>query len=347
VPSLSTSADSTEAKTIKYIYGAYGTGNLGDDLLLKAALEYHRSLSNDTTLRVVAYGAPFLEEENLEVIDHDEFIKNPENHLSATSSLHFSGGGLFWAASHCDDMLKVAIKQKELGGEVHIERIGTQGFHKNPDSVKALFSLADSNTVRDKMSADLLARYGVYEAANASVDYVLTLDRSAYPQQRSERPIVAINHSATTFYRDPDHRTKTLRIYKQLAQHFKGEVDFVHFPHTRHFRCIDQNDIINGEQFWCSSGGMIKALPFPATAEDALRTFSTFAGVIGWRYHLLVLAKLFDVPSAYLGQPGEHKYGAFAQENLIPMINFDLDESTILRSCKRFVSRDILKRPLN
>lgn len=333
----------TENRKVKYIYGAYGTGNLGDDLLLKAALEYHRSLPDNAYIRIVAYGPPFLEEPGLDVIDHDNFIRHPELYLSGNSSLHFSGGGLFWAASHCDDMLRVAKRQKELGGEVHIERIGTQGFHKNPDSVKQLFAISDSNTVRDKMSASLLAKYDVFSGANPSQDYVLTLDTNPYPRHEASRPIVAINHSATVFYRDPEHRTKTLRIYKQLAQYFTGRVDFVHFPHTRHFRCIDQNDVIHGEQFWCHSGGLIKALPFPASAEDALRTFSTFSGAIGWRYHLLVLAKLFNIPSAYLGQPGEHKYGAFAQENMIPMINFDLDEKAVLGSCIRFVGREVLK----
>lgn len=332
----------------KLIYGAYGTGNLGDDLLLKAALQYHRSLNDGTTLRVIAYGSPFLEEDGLDLIHHDDFIAHPENYVSSDSSLHFSGGGLFWAASHCDDMLKAAKQQKSVGGEVHIERIGTQGFHKNAESVKELFLLADSNSVRDKMSADLLSRYNVYDKANSLCDYVLTLDTSEYkPPALPSRPIVAINHSATTFYGDGEHRRKTLRIYKQLAQNFEGKVDFVYFPHTRHFRCIDQNDIINGEQFWCFSSGLITALPFPSTVEEALRTFSSFSGAIGWRYHLLVLAKLFGIPSAYLGQKGEHKYGAFAEENRIPIINFDLDESEILESCKRFIIREVLSKPLS
>lgn len=337
-----TNASPMQPRKTKYIYGAYGTGNLGDDLLLKAALQHHRSLTPSADIRIVAYGPPFLEEAQLSHIDHDDFIKSPEKYLSANSSLHFSGGGLFWAASHCSDMLKVAQYQKGLGGEVHIERIGTQGFHKNPESVKQLFRLADSSTVRDKMSADLLSRYGIYDSAIPTCDYVLTLNITDYKKIQTARPLVAINHSATVFYRDLEHRKKTLRLYKQLAQHFQGVVDFAHFPHTRHFRCIDQNDVINGEQFWCGTNGLIKALPFPETAEDALRTFSSFSGAMGWRYHLLVLAKLFGLPSAYLGQLGEHKYGAFAQENSIPMINFDLDEATILGSCKRYITRDVL-----
>lgn len=325
----------------KLLYGAYGTGNLGDDLLLKAALEHHRAISNDFLIKVVSYGKPYLEEQ-IDFIDHDDFIADPANYISAQTDLHFCGGGLFWAPTHCDDMLKVAVYQKSCGGSVHIERIGTQGFHCNPDAVKDLFLLSESNSVRDKMSAEILAKNNVCNFANPSVDYVLTLDRSNYIQKNPPKPIVAINHSATVFYRDAEHRSKALRIYKRLAMSFKDQVSFVCFPHTRHFRCIDQNDIIVGEQFWCFSKGLIQPIPFPTTVEEALRTFSTFSGAIGWRYHLLVLAKLFSIPSAYLGQTSGSKYVAFAQENNLPMIDFDLDEELILQSCKRFVQREVL-----
>jgi len=325
----------------KLLYGAYGTGNLGDDLLLKAALKHHRAISSDFHIKVVSYGKPYLEEE-INFIDHDDFIANPAKYISAQTDLHFCGGGLFWAPTHCDDMLKVAAYQKSCGGSVHIERIGTQGFHCNPDAVKDLFLLSDSNSVRDKMSADILSENNVCDFANPSFDYVLTLNNSIYALEKPSKPTIAINHSATVFYRDAEHRTKSLRIYKRLALSFKDQVSFVYFPQTRHFRCIDQNDIITGEQFWCFSKGLIQPIPFPTTAEEALRTFSTFSGAIGWRYHLLVLAKLFSIPSAYLGQASGSKYVAFAKENAVPMINFDLNEETILQSCKRFVQKAVL-----
>lgn len=321
------------------LYGAYGTGNLGDDLLLKGALLEH----DCQDIKVVAYGKPFIEGFD-DYIDHFDFINHPESFINKGDILAFAGGGLFWAATHCDDMLKVAKYAKSFGCQVFIKRIGAQGFHCNPDAVKELMSLCDSITVRDQNSVEILKSHDITEEASYLPDYVLTLSKCIDEKRKipfSGKVKIGINHSATPFYHDISHRKKALHIYSFISEKFKSEVEFYYLPHTRHFKCIDQNDVIYGEHFWNASNGLIKPLDFPETIDDLLGYYSMMDGVVGWRYHLLVLGTLFDCEVAHLGSLGGHKYGAFARENNIPQIDFDLSTNQIIQSFSRWIIRNI------
>lgn len=315
-----------------YLYGAYGTGNLGDDLLLKSALEQH----SGEDCKVISYGRPFMENAP-DYIDHFEFIRNPNKYLSPGDTLAFAGGGLFWAASHAEDMANAAAIAKRNGCNVRIERIGAQGVHCNIDAATRLCSTASFISVRDVNSVDLMSRLGVTDRAVYEPDFVLAL--KDVPKRRvTERPAIAINHSATPFFSDEGHRRKALHIYSEVSAAFAGEVDFYHIPHTRHFNVMSQNDVVFGEYFWQASKGRIQAIPFPKTVEELLQHYAGMSGVIGWRYHLQVTATLFGIPRAFLGQVGEHKYGAFAREHKLPMIDFDKPTADIIASAKRFVS---------
>lgn len=318
-----------------FLYGAYGTGNLGDDLLLRSALQQH----SDKECRVIAYGKPYMANAP-DHIDHFEFIKEPEKYLSAGDTLAFAGGGLFWAASHAEDMASAAAVAKRKGCDVRIERIGAQGVHCNLEAAKRLCADASFISVRDHNSVDLMKRLSVADRAVYEPDFVLVM-QDLPGRRRAVRPAVTVNHSATTFFADEKHRKKALHIYAELSAAFNGEADFFYLPHTRHFNVMSQNDVVFGEYFWQASRGRIQPLPFPKTVEELLEHYASMSGVIGWRYHLQVTATLFGIPRAFLGQLGEHKYGAFAREHKIPMIDFDKSTAEIIASAKRFVSRVI------
>lgn len=318
-----------------FLYGAYGTGNLGDDLLLKSALQQH----SGEDCRVIAYGRPFMRDAP-DYIEHFEFVKSPTDYLAAGDTLIFAGGGLFWAASHAEDMANVAEAAIRSGCDVRIERIGAQGVHCNIEAAIHLCQIASSISVRDTDSVALLKQLGVTDRAIYEPDFVLVL-RDAPARKKTARPAIAINHSATPFFRDAPHRKKALHIYSEVSARFADDVDFYYLPHTRHFNVMAQNDVIYGEYFWQASRGRIKPVPFPDTVEDLLEHYSRMSGVVGWRYHLQVTATLFGIERAFLGQMGGHKYGAFAREHKLPQIDFDKSTAEIIASAGRFVTRVI------
>lgn len=325
----------------KILYGAYGAGNLGDDLILKAALERHWKPADgqETSTRVVCYGPPRVKVLPPLILQRAA-LQDPDRLFGPDTSLHFCGGGLFWTAEHCDEMLHLAKSQTRAGGHVFVERIGTQGFHCAPDTVRELLGLASRVSVRDKNSADLLVRYGIYDKAIVEHDYVLCLTARRHRDDvPAGPPIVAINHSPTLFYSNPAHRAKVIRLYTSLARACGSSVRFVYLPMVRHYRCIEQNDVVVGEELSVGSGGLIETLSPFETVEDLLDYFPRLSAVIGWRYHLMVLAHLHRIPGCFVGEFDEHKYAAFAKENDMGLVDFNQDESHAIAALRDFLTR--------
>lgn len=317
-----------------YLYGAYGAGNLGDDLILKSALQQYK----EEECRVIAYGTPRLKEVADNYIGFNEFISSPASYFSAGDVLIFAGGGLFWAGIHVEQMARAALAAADAGCDVRIERIGAHGFHVSIEAVRQLCAIASFVSVRDRNSVDLFRRYQVTDKAVYEPDFVLALE--GVPERRmAAKPAIALNHSASPFFHEEEHRSKTLRIYGELSARFAGAVDFYYVPHVRHFSVIDQNDVIYGEYFWNASKGRIQPIPFPASVEALLEHYAGMNGAIGWRYHLQVLATLFGIPSAYLGQLDEHKYLAFAKEHDLPIIDLDAPEDEVISSAAQFIGK--------
>jgi hypothetical protein len=328
----------------RFLYGAYGAGNLGDDLILRAALaQYWKSEDTHESLRVISFGRPQLQKYP-EFMLQPSALENSQNLFSADSTLHFCGGGLFWDASHCDEMLRLAEAQRLAGGSVYVERIGAQGFHCNPGAVRSLLELAGTVSVRDQNSVDLLRRYGVFENATREEDFVLTLkiNRAKFIQ-KTALPTIAINHAPTLFYSDVEHRIKIIRFYTALAREFSGKVQFVYLPMVRHRWCIDQNDVLVGEEISVGSGGLVRTCPPFDTAEALLECFPKFVAVVGWRYHLFVLAKLHGIAACFFGEMEEHKYLAFVKENNMSLVDFNLPEDESMMNLSSFIV-DVLKK---
>lgn len=317
-----------------YLYGAYGTGNLGDDAILKGALGLH----GKENCSIIAYGRPLLNEE-IDFIDHFEFIENPEKYLKRGDKLIFAGGGLFWAASHAEVMRKCAEAARGIGCTVEVERLGAQGVHVAVEDARRLFELSDRISVRDRFSVDLLKQLQITDRASYEPDFALMLQERPARNINKDRITVGISHSAVPFYHDERHRRKALHIYSELSKRYEDVCDFVYIPHTRHFNVIAQNDVIYGEYFWQASKGRIKALPFPESVEKLLEYYAGLDVVFAWRYHALVLATITGASAAFLGQPGGHKYGAFAKEHGLPQINFDLQPIEVIASAGRLVDR--------
>jgi polysaccharide pyruvyl transferase WcaK-like protein len=319
---------------VTFVYGAYGTGNLGDDLLLKSALQQH----SDEECRVVAFAKPLLRDD-IPYITNAEFIQEPGKFLGREDVIVFAGGGLFWSDEHIRIMRSIAEVASSVGCGVGVERIGVQGVNFDVEAARRFFSLASWITVRDANSVNLLRRLDITHRAAYEQDFALVMDYSP-TRNRTIRPRVGINHSAVPFVHDEKHRLKALEIYGELSRQLEN-VDFVHVPHTVHFTQSDQNDLFVGEQLQEYSGGRIVPLPFPKFAEDLVDIYSGLTAAIGWRYHLNVLSTFVGIPSAVVCQDDEHKYRAFATENKIPLFDFDNEIEQLLPKLIDFVSRSV------
>lgn len=315
-----------------FLYGAYGTGNLGDDVILKAALQTYQNHD----CRIICYGKPRINE-RIEIIDHYDFVNDPAKYLVAGDELVFAGGGLFWADQHIEEMCRSAEVAKGIGCIVRIERVGAQGIEIAPETARKLFNTCDAITVRDPDSVALVNELGVKPTVTYQRDYAFELQGRRTRLLRPDRIQIGLSHSAQSFFFDADHRNKAILIYYEIALRCKEIADLVYVPHVRHYNVASENDVIYAEYFWQGSGGLITPLPMPESVEQLTEIYRSLDGMFAWRYHALALATRAGVPAAYIGELGANKYCALAQYYGLPQIDFALPVTDVVESAMRFV----------
>jgi len=300
-----------------FLYGAYGTGNLGDDLILRSVLDLYK----DRPTTVVAYGAPKLEE-RIQFILHHEFVRSTREYVSPGDELVFAGGGLFWADVHIGEMCTCAEEVLKAGGTVRMERAGAQGVEIDPQLSKRLLSLCSRVTVRDRESVEIVNRLDPKIKCEYERDFVFELKSEFSPLRRESKLVIGLSHSAQSFFHDAKHREKTIELYSRVAKASQSFAEFVYVPHVRHYNVISENDVIFGEYFWQGSGGLIRSLPMPENIIELVNIYRGLDGLVAWRYHALVLAVRAGIPTAYVGDIGENKYTALANEYNLRKIDF-------------------------
>ena len=333
------------------LYGAYGAGNLGDDLILRGALTKYQK---GPKIKVICYGKPQIRDFNFEIVDVFEFRKNTEEHLKDAALLIFAGGGLFWAVSHIQEMLKIAEKARDMNVPVEIERLGSQGFHSDKVSVKSFLDIPSKISFRDKNSVDLLTRHKIIEEGRAKVEKdFATLNNfenigiSDKVETNEDVVNVGINHGATLLHGDEVYRRIFFRILNEVIRLVGPKYRFFHIPHTRHYKVLSQNDVIFGEYFWLFTGGRVNSLPFPDSVEDLISYYKGMDCTLSWRFHMLVTSTFLNIPAACFCQDGEHKYRAFSVENKLPIINMKKSEKEIILSMVRFIKLNNKKARIN
>jgi len=301
--------------------GAFGTGNLGDDLMLQAILK------EEPDANVVAYGPPCLPYD-VRYIPTSEFMARPDHFLSMASSLDFGGGNLFWSLENLTDMLVLTQQAKLAGIPVRLQRVGLQGFEQNVRYSKLLLRMVDSVTVRDTQSLQIARELG-REDCEYVRDYAFELlDTEVSTNTRNAPKKVGINFSDTAFVSDdPSHGdfiTHISGIFCALAQHFKGVLEFFYIPFCNHRFHKIESDLRAGCTLWASSGGLIQYVDDIHTTDDLIEYVKSVDMLIGRRFHMQVLGHgLGKVVIPLVSDIAERsKYTALARDHHVEAIPY-------------------------
>jgi polysaccharide pyruvyl transferase WcaK-like protein len=320
-------------------YGAYGAGNLGDDLILVAAIDEYAA----SDYKVVCYGEPRIGRV-VPTVEVSEFLRRPFEHISAGDLFVVGGGGVFWSSEHIECLYQIAQRCKSAGVGFHLRKIGAQGVQFNLSCCVKLFEIADLVTFRDEDSGRIAEEYLGFARFKVESDYVFSLatyvrDRLARSARRGPRKFrVAINHAQTSFYEDPDFRYKLIRIYKMVAELFGADVQFIYVSQVRHKTEISQNDVIAAEIFSVMTGGAVKATSFPETTDMYIDQFVDIDLFVGCRYHAQVIAKIIGASCILLTDvEAGAKYEAFAREHGAFLIDVRKGESVIVEELVELV----------
>ncbi|NMW19098.1 MAG: polysaccharide pyruvyl transferase family protein [Chlorobiaceae bacterium] len=316
--------------------GAFGTGNIGEDLMLQAIL------ISEPTSEVIAYGKPLLPFE-IPYISRTDFLACPEKYLKKSTSVDFGGGNLFWSEQNLCEMLVITQQAKLAGLPVRLNRVGLQGFEQNKDYARLLLKLVESVSVRDSDSFEIAKMLGRYDC-EISKDYVFNLfnDREVSQPPLSLPIRVGINFADSRFTSEREEDQGFINhisgIFAELARIFGSELEFYYIPFCIHRTYSPENDLIAAARLWTSSEGLIHYIDDISNTNDLIRSVDSMDILIGHRFHMQVLGyalKKFVIPMVQRDHSSD-KYTAIAIDNgVIPICYEGISQGFILERIQR------------
>lgn len=327
-------------KSVPLKIGAFGTGNLGDDLMLQAILK------EEPDANVVAHGPPCLPYD-VRYIPISEFMARPDHFLSMATSLDFGGGNLFWSSENLSDMLVLTLQAKLAGLPVTLRRVGLQEFERNEQYSRMLLRLVDSVTVRDTESLRIARQLG-REDCDYARDYAFELLGAGEASRAIRRPIrkIGINFSDTRFTSDDPQHNKFIEhisgIFSELARYFKGVLEFCYIPFCNHRHHRVESDHRAGAILWDASDGLIQYSEGIYTTDDLIEEVKSVDVLIGKRFHMQVLGHGLGkivIPLVY-DILEITKFAAIARDNHVEPIPYaGVSQGFVIAQIKRRLSQ--------
>ena len=322
-----------------YLYGAYGAGNFGDDLICQGALQKYPNVS-------VIFA--FFVKPSLDGFDSSKIILTQNNcnnvieHLKLGSDIKnrrfiIAGGGLCWSSRHITEMLTIAqfCKQNEIS--LIIDRIGLQGMNNNIPDALQLLTHASSITVRDQSSKDTAYKFGFSQDVKIDVQpcFVRYLPELKYN-------INSINCFLSLYLFLKKHPEDTIELCRKIVSTFP-QLTFKYLIQTAHYNenCSEIPVVKNLAQ----EVPEISILNYK-TPMEYYYAYNHCKCVISTGYHASLIPSLNGIPVFHLAYQThvESKYLAVKKENNldghIQGLKSPLDKATIINGLKKFFTKN-------
>jgi hypothetical protein len=321
-----------------YLYGAYGSGNFGDDLICQGALLRYPNVSIIFAFFVkpVINGFNssniFLTENNFEnVISKLEIDNNVKNRRFI-----LAGGGLFWSAEHINEMLKISEYCKNNEIKFIIDRVGLQGMEGNIDDSISLLTNATKVIVRDESSKNIAYKFGLNK--NIPIFIGPCFVEFLPPLKHNSNSITCFLSLYVFLNNDRDN---TIELCKKIVSEFPS-FTFKYLIQTDHF------------MQHCSEVPVVKNLIEHVPEIDILNyktpmeyysAYNDCSFIISSGYHASLIPILNSIPlfhiayetqddSKYMALRREHNLDGFLQPFFQPM-----DKDAIINNLKDFLDK--------
>ncbi len=258
----------------KYIFGAYGTNNIGDDMIFDGAnTVYNNKL---IPIHVNTGNRPGS-------LSYADFFNNViEFDNTIADELIMGGGGLLHCKSATEDYLKMAKLAKAKGLRFSIQRIGTSGFSSDFIKVtKELLSEAYFISVRNETSKKIINDLGFYCTVEKDFAYEYTpIISNPIKLPNMDRPTIILAFGPTNYNK-----------LKNIMDYLLNYVNVVQVLHS------NKNDTILSSE----SKNFVE-LPYIDNLADISSLYKEAKGVLSLRYHGFILADKYNKPLLGLTQ---------------------------------------------
>jgi len=316
---------------MKYIIGAYGTNNVGDEAIFEGASKEYPDLVeiyiNKSNRQNSIWYADLL-------TGKKQFDKNADE-------LIIGGGGLIHSDKFLNDILILIKKAKECGKKVTIQRVGVEGLINNEEKftpyLKEIFSQCDSISVRSSLSKQLVNNLGY----NCEIKRDFAYNIREFPKKKFNFKMKYDNINigiAPASLNDI-----SFNYISKLISELTLKYNVFILPHSKAYVCIDNNDIITAEKLWSNieiyhsaREDNFKIIPFTNNPYTMLNYYLNMDYIIGLRYHSFIFA---DITNRHLlGYYCDKKSKTFFIDNpSLKGISFDQDFSVIRKETLNFI----------
>lgn len=294
---------------MKYLFGAFGTNNVGDEAIFEgASIIYPGSTEiyvNTSKRKNSVWYADLLTGRAV---------------FENTDELIMGGGGLIHCKGAVEDYTRMGQLAKSQGLKFSIQRVGFEAIKPEwEDATKDLLKEADSVIVRSKRSKEIVNSLGFDCEVMRDFAYEYNpelLDVSKYFPNNGKKNIgVALS------YKPPEQ-------LKEVAVHMRTILKYaniIFIPHSRAYVSYKNNDVVNGHILWSMSTTHANKetefviIPDILSPQETLSIYSKLDGVLANRYHSYIFAEKMNKPLLVKGSGP--KTDSFINERSDAMFN--------------------------
>jgi len=318
-----------------YAFGAYGTGNLGDEAIFQGLMN---EVSPEEVIQIYVNVPTYPKN-----LNYDDMLKHRNLLLKPGDTFIIGGGGLFYNKENLINMNNLANTAIRHGMKFQIRGLGCEGDARNEKAlIQKLCSKASLIEVRSKESKRILEDYNIDKVIlTKDFAYNLKPDTEAakkiFPAFKSNYPTLGLSTGGNR-----DDIDKLSYIIRYLT--FR-KVNILHLPHCRHYTDRYCNDVATGEMLWSNIAvwcgeriNTFKLLPYAEKPETLLGAYHLVDGVLGMRYHSFIFSEVANKPIFGLTS-GSKATNYFIEHPDKPYLDIGKSKEELLGSIQGFLRR--------
>jgi polysaccharide pyruvyl transferase WcaK-like protein len=275
---------------MKYLFGAYGTNNVGDEAIFEgASVIYPNSIE-------IFVNKSFRENS----VWYADILTGRKSFSNEADELIMGGGGLIHCRGAVIDYLNMAKIAKSQGLKFSIQRVGFEGLKDDwKDVTIDLLKEASIITVRSKLSKKIVNELGFEAEVERDFAYeynpklIDIIPDYILPNNNKKNIGFVLSHS----------NDEQLQSYSSYIKIIMKYANVIFIPHSRAYVSHRNNDLVAGHKLWSMSSiwehknvtefGIVHNVYNP---REVLSIYSKLDGIFSGRYHGYVFAEKTNIP---------------------------------------------------
>lgn len=310
-----------------FLYGYYGFGNVGDDLLLSSVISALSRFSPEVRFAVRSLNpVPSVADSRIQYVALERIMARAGwsrwrrlasyalatwRSLRGCSHLVFGGGTLFHARARSPMNLALiamlVLMARLRGAQVFALGVGVASLPKGVSQrlMGFILTLAQDFAVRDASSLANCRRLSGVSKVRLTADLVFTLPLEKLPRISGLRPVLGITLAASDIGNDGlgyEDFLASLALALECLREQGWEIRFLSFQELDLDGMKLSDSTLFAALYRYGLGQAVETIRVSSLPAEIALQFSDIDAVVGMRFHGHVLAALMDIPFVGLGR---------------------------------------------